>query len=192
MLFDHGIVAKRNFYEGSANIPLILTGKPIEEYCEQVDSRLVCLADVMPTLLSLCDISKPDSVEGVSVFSSEKRDYLYGEVGELDNATKMIHNGRYKLIYYATGNYLQLFDLHNDPKENRNLAGLSDYSEIINKLVEQLIQNLYGSDEELVIESRLIGREHREFTPKPDHDLYNQRGSHWPPPSKYKNVGFNL
>ena len=56
MLFDHGIVGKRVFYEGSANVPLIFSGAPVAAWRGQVSDRLACLEDVMPTLLDVCGI----------------------------------------------------------------------------------------------------------------------------------------
>src|SRR5699024_6921050 len=71
MLGDHGLWAKRVFYERSANVPMILLGT---RHCSRVetgvlDRRLVGLQDVMPTLLDLADIPIPSSVEGRSMLS---------------------------------------------------------------------------------------------------------------------------
>ena len=35
----------------------------------------------------------------------------------------MIRDNRYKLVYYPEGNVTQLFDLHDDPRETRDLSG---------------------------------------------------------------------
>lgn len=70
MLFDHGMCAKRCFYENSANVPLIFSGKPLEKRSGTVDHRIACLEDVMPTLLSLCNIDIPETVEGMPLLSA--------------------------------------------------------------------------------------------------------------------------
>ena len=54
----------------------------------------------MPTLLQLADIAVPDTVVGRFMLGNERRDYLYGEMGVERRATRMLHDGRYKLIYY--------------------------------------------------------------------------------------------
>ncbi len=191
-LFNHGMVAKRVFYENAANVPLIISGKPLEKYSGTVDNRLLCLADIMPTLLSVCDIPIPDTVEGISAFAEEKREILYGEVGEGDKATRMAHDGRYKLIYYPVGNYIQLFDLQNDPKELTNLAGEKEHMAVEKRLTEFLISNFYNKDTEWSDDGIVLkGLDDVTFVKKNDCSLYNQRGGHWPPPSGYTTVGKN-
>lgn len=111
MLFNHGMIAKRVFYQSSTNVPFILAGKPLSKYKGTISDRLLCLSDVMPTLLDLAGIDIPSAVDGISAFSSSEREYVYGEFGERDAATRMIVKKQYKFIYYPVGNYKQLFDL---------------------------------------------------------------------------------
>lgn len=184
MLFDHKMVAKRVFYDNASNVPFIISGKPIEKYRGTVDNRLVALADIMPTLLDLCGIEIPKTVEGISVFSEKKRETLYGEISEGDLATRMIHDGKHKLIYYSVGNYVQLFDLDNDPDEKTNLANNDEYKNIKEKLIQVLISQLYKGDEEWAVGNKLVGIKNKEFIAMPQFSLNNQRGGHWPPPIK--------
>ena len=186
MLFDHNLVAKQSFYENASNIPLIISGKPVEQYRGIVDDRLVCLADIMPTLLDLCDIEIPKTADGISAFSEEKRELLYTEVNEGEKATRMVHDGRHKLIYYPVGNYSQLFDLKVDPYEEKNLIEDSKYDNEIEKLTQFLISQFYHGDENWAEGNRLVGLPNQSFHSKADFTLYNQRGGHWPPPSGYK------
>lgn len=97
-------------------------------------------------------------------------------------ATRMVHNGRYKLIYYPVGNRVQLFDLQNDPNELEDLAGTPRLAQVQQQLVEQLIANFYGGDLEWVKDGELVGLPDLEYTPRPDRGLSGQRGIHWPPP----------
>jgi len=182
MLFNHGMVAKRVFYQSSTNVPFILAGKPLSSKRGTKSDKLLCLADVMPTLLDLAGISIPSTVEGVSAFSSSERDYVYGEFGEGDAATRMIVNKRYKFIYYPVGNYRQLFDLKNDPKELTNLYGRPETAETQRLLEKRLIDELYGDDRLWVKDGVLIGTPNKTYTPPSDLGLYNQRGIHWPTP----------
>jgi hypothetical protein len=114
----------------------------------------------------------------------KKREWLYGEVGEDGHATRMIHDGRYKLIYYPVGNYRQLFDLETDPDEWIDLSASADHAEVLERLTGHLIGQLYGGDETWVEEGQLVGLPDREFTPGPNKGLSSQRGSHWPPPPR--------
>ena len=56
----------------------------------------------------------------------------------------MICGDRVKLIYYPVGNVFQLFDLEENPLEQRNLAIQEDYAGIQVGLTKLLIQHLYG------------------------------------------------
>ncbi|NLB40851.1 MAG: sulfatase-like hydrolase/transferase [Clostridiales bacterium] len=182
MLGNHGLVAKRVFYESSANIPLIISGNPLSNYRGMVDDRLVCLADVMPTLLDLCNINIPDTVDGISAFSPKRREMLYGEISEGALATRMVHDGKYKLIYYPVGNYVQLFDLEEDPLELQNIAEQEKYNGVRDRMVGFLISNLYNGDQNWVENGVLKGFPNKEAVSQPNYSLSGQRGYHWPPP----------
>ena len=101
MLGQHGLWAKQIFYEESANVPMLLLGTAADARVghHRTGERLVGLQDVMPTLLDLAGIEIPASVEGLSMVGERRREFLYGEHCEGDNASRMIHDGRYKLLY---------------------------------------------------------------------------------------------
>ncbi|WP_319243997.1 sulfatase-like hydrolase/transferase [uncultured Propionivibrio sp.] len=181
-LFDHGIVAKRNFYRNSTNVPLILSGRPLGT-TDITDSRIACLEDIMPTLLSACGITVPSTVEGCDLVNGDKREMLFGEVGNGAAATRMVTDGRHKMIYYPYGNLVQVFDMLNDPDETRNLYPSSEPNADIDRLTQFLISNLYGGDERWVDNGRLLGVPRGTYSePAIDYGLYNQRGGHWPIP----------
>ena len=186
MLGNHNMLAKRLFYEESANIPMILVGTEGGRRLDYnlVDNRIVGWKDVMPTLLDLAGIEIPNAVEGISMIGDKKRDWLYGEVGEDAFATRMIHDGRFKLIYYSTGNFFQLFDIESDPHEMKDLSDSPDHTDTLERLTDLLISQIYGSDEAWVTEGKLRGLPDREFIPGPNKGLTSQRGEHWPPPPR--------
>jgi arylsulfatase A-like enzyme len=178
MLGNHGLWAKAVFYEDSAHIPMILM--PTAAYDRMghhaTDDRLTCLADVMPTLLDLCGIPIPDTVEGASLASEDRRDHLYGEHFENDQATRMIHDGRHKLIYYAVGNRTQLFDLQKDPTELTDVADDAEYAEVRRGLTAKLVEHLYGDDREWLDGDQLVGLRDKEWVPAPNRAWSGQRG----------------
>ena len=45
MLFDHQMAGKRCFYENSAHIPFLLSGRPVAALRGRTDDRLACLED---------------------------------------------------------------------------------------------------------------------------------------------------
>lgn len=191
MLFNHGMVAKRVFYENSCHVPFFLSGKPLATRRNTICDSLVSLEDIMPTLLKACNIPVPPSVEGHDMLGDTKHPFIYGECGEGDKATRMIRSGEFKLIYYPWGNTFQLFNIQEDPRELHNLAQDSSYAKVLEEMKELLIKNLYKSDETWIVDGNLVGIQDKPFSEKADYGLYNQRGLHWPAPAGYSNLGKN-
>ena len=130
----------------------------------------------MPTLLEMCEIPMPDSVEGISMFSPNKRDYLYGEFYEDSPlCTRMIISGDFKLIYYPVGNIVQLFNLKDDPNELKDVSNFEKFFEIKKSLTQKLIDLLYGSDLNWVLDGNLVGLRDIKWTGDLP-DLGGQRG----------------
>ena len=185
MLGKHGLWSKRLFYEESAAVPMLLGGLPAagRVAADRVDGRLVGLQDVMPTLLDLAGIERPDTVQGLSMVGEERRDTLYGEIGNGPSSTRMICDGRHKLIYYPVGNCCQVFDLDDDPDELVDLACAPECAALRQRLERELAGELYGGDEEWVSDGELVGLPAREYEPRPGSlGLSGQRGGHFPPP----------
>ena len=186
MLGDFGLYGKRLFYESAARIPFVLMGLPDDERTPAgiADNRLVGLQDVMPTLLDLAGIAVPESCDGLSVVGKKKRETLYGEVLENNSASRMIHNGRHKLIWYPAGNQMQLFDLKLDPDELNNVIDDPSYTDLRQDLSARLAAHCYGKDvdEGWVKGGKLIGYDPGLYVPKPDRPLPAQRGLHYPQP----------
>ena len=92
----------------------------------------------------------------------------------------MIHDGRFKLIYYPWGNRIQLFDLEQDPMEMKDLSGRSEVRQIQEALEKELMQQLYGEDVNWISDGKLTGVEAPKYREKADYGFSNQRGLHWP------------
>ena len=184
MLGDFGLWAKRLFYEASAQVPMLLIGPKNNAQVPQnhVDNRLVGLQDVMPTLLSLSGLPIPDTVEGISMVGAKTRAFLYGECKENESATRMVHDGRHKLIWYPAGNHLQLFDLEKDPSELLNLHGSEPYAEVESKLIDRLVDNAWGTDSQWIRDRKLVGFPFVPSPPAGDRHFGGQRGLHYPQP----------
>ncbi|MGI9525428.1 MAG: sulfatase-like hydrolase/transferase [Hyphomicrobiaceae bacterium] len=184
LLGDHGLFAKRYMYEGSVCVPMILVGTAhddrVAHHC--VDMRLVGLQDIMPTLLELCDIEIPETCTGRSMVSSVPRDVHYSEALEGINASRMVTDGRFKLIWYPCGNVVHLFDLESDPKELVNLAEAPDCRDVKQQLTGRLVEALYGDDVRWIDNGELVGFPTVEVVDRPNRELSGQRGLHYPTP----------
>lgn len=189
MLGNHGLWAKNLFYENSAHVPLILSGQPLDR--QGVDDRLVCLEDIMPTLLTMCGIDVPESVDGMSMIGDDKRETLYGECNVDAMATRMLNDGRHKLIYYPVGNVSQLFDLEKDPYELNDVADQPQYTPVLAKLQKEMIARLHGTDLDWLQDGELVGlpdMDRRQL--RPNYVFSGQRGTHWPPPQARDDTGW--
>ncbi len=201
MLGDFGLFAKRTYFERSANVPMILMGAAGDLSdqrvgTDRVDHRLVGLQDIMPTLLELAGLPVPETCDGQSMVADTIRSSLYGDCLENNGATRMLHDGRHKLIWYPAGNSLQLFDLETDPNEQTDRADDPDYRTIRQEMEQALASHLYGIDIDqgwVDKGGKLVGFEVPPFEAKPDRSFSGQRGIHYPEPpeaAKGKSVGF--
>lgn len=191
MLFNHGMVAKRCFYEEAARVPFILSGGPMLPWRGTVQTKLAGMGDLMPTLLDLCGIPIPETVEGIPLMTEQEHPYIYGEVSEGEKAARMIRWDKYKLIYYPWGNKFQLFNLDDDRAETHDCANDPEYRQVLKAMTAYMMENLHDGDLAWIKDGRLVGTAQGDYKPKPDFGLYNQRGLHWPTPAGYSNQGKN-
>ncbi|GAA2170337.1 arylsulfatase [Agrococcus versicolor] len=184
MLGDHDLWAKRLFYESSARIPMLIVGTDGDDRIGvgSIDSRLLGLQDVMPTILELAGVPVPATSDGTSAVGVERRSHLYGEFGESANATRMVTDDRHKLVYYPAGNRLQLFDLVEDPGELVDLSDVQEHADTLGALRALLISELYGTDLAWLEDGQLVGMPDPGGVGSVDRGLHGVRGLHWPPP----------
>ncbi|MHC4873272.1 MAG: sulfatase-like hydrolase/transferase [Planctomycetota bacterium] len=178
MLGNHNLWAKTVLYEESNRIPLFIVPAEGTSHFKNdtIDERLVEHRDIMPTLLDMAGIDIPKHVEGMSLIKDESRDYLYGEHNEDEKANRMIRDKDYKLIYYPTGNKVQLFNITEDPQERYDLSEKPNHKEKREELEKLLIENMYGSDMEWVKDGKLTGLPDIEYQTQINRGLTGQRG----------------
>lgn len=140
MLGERGLWLKKNFFEPSLRVPLIIYdprhNKPgrVSEACS--------LVDLLPTFLSLAtngNWDEPvDPLDGTDLTQlsvqgqrSEKNHSVYAELLSegVPAPTFMIRQGAYKFIANGVDPDL-LFDLRDDPCEIHNLAGMATHSDV--------------------------------------------------------------
>jgi len=165
-LLEHGLEGKNVFFEASVRVPFLLC------YPEKIKAglrqELVEMVDVLPTLLELCGIAVPSTIQGRSVMSSGKREFAFAEnvipevinSGSLDMPyapgkgvggivhpdAKMIRTERWKYNHYP-GHGGELYDLRNDPGEERNLYQDAAHRETVRELKDRLLDFLIVADE---------------------------------------------
>jgi len=141
---DHGDGAaahhwnqKQVLYEEPTRVPFIVSGKKFTKAGQIDRTHLVSTGlDLIPTVCDYAGIPMPDGLRGRSVRPlaegnppAQWRDFVVSETEfEYENTAtgirgRMLRTPRYKYIVYSEGTLReQLFDMHADPGEMRNLA----------------------------------------------------------------------
>ena len=143
---EHGMFRKSNFFEQSARIPLQLSWPghiPSNRRMEEV----VSLVDVVATILDVADVEPLSPVDGDSLLpliegcTKHWKNEAFSEYTAhgVSGPMAMLRRGRYKLIY-SLGDPVQLFDLHEDPGEFRDLGESSDSRDVVNDMTAQLLR----------------------------------------------------
>ena len=151
MLGDHYRWRKSLPYEGSANIPFLISA-PNRFGIDrgQVNDTPVCIEDLMPTTLEMADVDIPESVDGQSLLAlmrgggSLDRSYLHIETSPTYHC---LTDGKEKFIWMVKDGSEQFFDLVNDPNELRNLIDDFDHQDRIGYWRSELIQTLKNRPE---------------------------------------------
>lgn len=163
-LGDHHLFRKSRPYEGSAHIPMIISGRPELLGCpvNTVNHSIVELRDVLPTAVDLANGTIPEEVEGESLLpllKQEKatiREWLHGEHSLGIYSNHWIVTSSDKYVWYSQTGEEQYFDLTKDPHELHNACLEPEYQERISYLRKALIQTLQDSKEGYSDGTRLI------------------------------------
>ena len=151
MLGDHHLGAKTVFLEGSAHVPMLIRGPAhlvSPDMAGTQSDALVCLADLLPTFLNAAGVpasAQPpgDGFDLIDVLH-QRRSPRCAFVGAYSHQFCLIRD-QYKYIYASAGGGELLFNLTDDPLEQRNLAGLRDCADLKARLRSALADALAKS-----------------------------------------------
>lgn len=128
-LGDHGHIQKWTMYDTVTRVPLIIAGTNVPRGVKR--NQLVQLMDVAPTLLEYAGIAVPNGWEAQSLqqtieSDTPARETVYAELGRDHIQTGaeyivMRRDSQWKLVWYMGANDGELYDLQEDPGEQRNL-----------------------------------------------------------------------
>lgn len=127
MAGEHGQWSKRSYYDGSARVPLLISGPGIEG--GRAVSSPVELLDLFPTFCDVAGVAKPDQLDGESLLpilsgktNTRKKlaacSNLYGNPPQVFH--RMARIDRWKYVEFPTYP-ARLFDMVNDPDETVDL-----------------------------------------------------------------------
>jgi len=142
MLGDHGRLSKGNFYESSLRIPLIVRW-PGRIPAGTVSNALVENVDVFPTLLEMAGIEDAGWRAGSSLWPLLRGRAAGVREGQLCEGGRqrdrvMLRTDRHKIAIDASGSPFMLFDLADDPHEQRNLVGEPSAASLADRLRDEL------------------------------------------------------
>jgi arylsulfatase A-like enzyme len=134
---SHGLFGKQNLYDHSMHAPLVLAGPGVPQ---GMRSDAFCyLLDIFPTLGDLAGVKAPEGSEGQSLLPALKgkqvRDSIFLAYRQFQRS---VRDERWKIIVYPHLNKTQLFDLHSDPHEVKDLAGDPTHAKQIERLTAKL------------------------------------------------------
>jgi arylsulfatase A-like enzyme len=150
-LGENGWFDKRWMYDVSLQIPLLIRW-PAQVKPNTVNTTMVQNIDFAPTFVDLAGKKVPNWMQGLSLLPLLKdnqktlsRKYLYYHYYEypIDHAVAPhlgIRGERYKLIYFYTLDEWELYDLQEDPNEEKNLAPQKEFAAVLKKMREELIK----------------------------------------------------
>ncbi len=127
---------KGTSYETGVRVPMLVRWPGVAK-AGQSHVETVSLLDIMPTVLAACGVKAPETLVGAQLQPllrgdpcKEWREFLFTEMNyhtpDVFNPQRTVRDRRYKLMLNlapAEGVVpVELFDLQNDPNENKNLA----------------------------------------------------------------------
>jgi arylsulfatase A-like enzyme len=142
-LGEHGLWCKHCNFRNVLQTPLLISVPWLKK--RHTTDALAELVDIYPTLLELCALDQPGHLEGNSLVpillapDQEIKDAVF--LRYLAGSTIITKRYAYTEWYDRDQQFManMLYDLVQDPMENVNLSGESEYRELIQGLRERLI-----------------------------------------------------
>ena len=148
---EHGLTEKRLAYEESIRVPFLVRYPPLIQAGSRSEVDVLNI-DIAPTLLSLAGIPIPQEMQGqdlLPVFQGGQLDdprsaLLFEFWSETDlpgqkSWWKAVRTDRWKYVhYYKEPFYDELYDLHNDPYEMKNLIESKPHTDTLRHMKSEL------------------------------------------------------
>jgi arylsulfatase A-like enzyme len=147
-LGEHASWSKHTNFETDTRAPLIVS-VPGMDNANKRTRALVEFVDIYPSLCDLCDLPKPDHLEGLSfvpLFSDPDREWKQAAFSQYPRRDTMGYTMRTRSFRYTEWRDVQtgevkareLYDHRSDSLENVNAANKPEYAETVAQLAEML------------------------------------------------------
>jgi len=152
MLGDHGLIAKKVFYEGALNIPCIV--RPPGGIKGWRSNGLTDHLDIGATLLDAAGAAPYEESDGFSLLplivagpdapnAQKHKEAVLSEIGLPPMAYSMIRTDRYKMsVNTLSRQPVDLYDMSDDPKELHNRVGDPSLKRIRGELLKGHLSRL--------------------------------------------------
>lgn len=132
LMGEHGLIDKRNMYEESQKVPLLVYAPGMEQNGKALD-QIIQGIDIAPTILEVAGVAKPAQMQGQSflpLLRNKKVDWrnkafyeYYWEFSYPQTPTTLgVREGAHKFIFYpGIWDVSEFYDLASDPEEKKNL-----------------------------------------------------------------------
>jgi hypothetical protein len=128
MLGAHHADDDDTWFEEASRVPLVVR-VPGHAHTRELDVLCTSL-DILPTILSLCSVRRPESLQGrdlapfVRGLRADRPESVYTEGGfETAWEWRMLVRGLDKAVFDVNGTLAHLYNLGEDPAEEHDLAG---------------------------------------------------------------------
>lgn len=186
-LFDHGNLAKGDFFRGSTNVPLIIRlPRNISEKFGikrgiTNKKNAVGLMDIMPTILEMCDVEIESPIEGRSLVPIMKDDSIEFRSHICGNFMTVygISDGQYKYMWFSEDDYEYLFDLENDPNDCFDLSNKPSHKQVLELFRRRLVDWLEKNNDSHVEKNKLCSIPYKwKIDEAKNINEWNNRGRH--------------
>lgn len=156
-LGEKGITGKNSLWERATRVPLIFSGPGIPRNFSSYEA--VELLDLYPTLVDLAGLPEYPDLEGHSLlpfFDLPRYERTHPAITTHNPGNHAVRNKRWRYISYADGSE-ELYDMHRDPHEWKNLVGLTTYDSIrqaMKKWIPTVSQPLAPGSRHRILEKR--------------------------------------
>jgi len=162
MFGEHGLIDKRNAYEESIRVPLLIRGPGVAR--NHVAEDIVANIDIAPTILAIAGIGQKEQFDGRSFYDIARGDVvedwrdelLYEYYWEFNYpstpSTFALRTADFKFIqYHGIWDTDELYDMRNDPNEMNNLINDPKYLAVVGDMRDRLYRRLQNREGEHVV-----------------------------------------
>lgn len=139
-LGEHFMYGKVTLFEECAKVPFAIR-LPKNVNNGKVSDSFAELVDIFPTLIDLCKLpATPQKLSGKSLVPVLKnpmvkvRDFSYTVVSRGQKLGRTVRNDIWRYTHWDNDKDIELYNIVDDPKQNKNLANSPEYKDVVSQM----------------------------------------------------------